>query len=270
MRNSFLLPEIRELINSNNKEELLIFLEDLHPATAAEFLAALEINEILTIFSWLDAAQASDIFSNFDLYDQIRIIKLAEPAQTARILERMPPDDRADLFNELSQSQKDKILTTLSKAERDDLSKLSSYPEGSAGAVMTSDYVTLPMHLISAQAIEKLRREATSRETIYYAYCVNEKQQLIVFVSLKDLILSEPDQKILEFMHTEVFSVNVETDQEEVARIIRKYDLMAIPVTDKNGVLTGIITHDDALDIIIDEHTEDIEKLKDLKNKIPQ
>jgi len=261
MRDSFLLPEIRELVHSDNKEELLFFLEDLHSATAAEFLAALEINEILTVFSWLDASQASDIFSNFEIDDQLAIIKSADPAQTGRILEQMPPDDRADLFNELSQAQKDRILPTLSKAERDDINKLSSYPEGSAGAAMTSDYVTLPMDITSAQAIEKLRREAPSSETIYYAYCVNEKQQLIGFVSLKDLILSEPDERILEFMHTEVFSVNVETDQEEVARIIRKYDLIAIPVTDKNGVLTGIITHDDALDIIIDEHTEDIEKL---------
>ncbi|HAE38697.1 MAG TPA: magnesium transporter [Candidatus Riflebacteria bacterium] len=261
MRNTFLLPEIRELIATENRQELQAFLEDLHPAVASEFLNELEVSEILVIFNWLDAPLAAGIFAHLDVAKQIAIAKFARPSEIGRILELMPPDDRADLFNEMSEHQQEKILPTLSSVERADVEKLSSYREGSAGAVMTSDYVTLRPSASAAEAIETLRYEAPRRETIYYAYCIDESRRLIGFVSLKDIILASPAQKIVEFMHTEVLSVNVSTDQEEVAQIIQKYDLIAIPVTDEAGILVGIITHDDAIDIMTEEHTEDIEKL---------
>lgn len=205
MHNTFLLPEIRKLIATENRQELQFFLEDLHPAVAAEILNELEIREILVIFNWLDASLAAGIFANLEVDKQIAISKVAKTEEIGRIFELMPHDDRADLFNEMSEHQQKKILPVLSSTERADVEKLSSYREGSAGSVMTSDYVSLFPSIKAAEAIEKLRSEAPNRETIYYVYCIDEARKLIGFVSLKDIILASPGQSIREFMHLKCF-----------------------------------------------------------------
>lgn len=261
MSSTFLIPELRELISQQNVSELQFFLEDLHPAVAAEFLQPLEPHELVTIFSWIETELATDIFTNLAREDQLKIVRSTDPAKISKILDLMPPDDRADLFNKLEKHEQEKVLPALEKGEREDLRKLAAYREGSAGSVMTTDYVSLFPSMTAADSIGKLRKEAPRRETIYYAYCIDNNGRLIGFVSLKDLILAEPQEKIVEFMHTEVVSINCDIDREEAAQAIQRYDLIAIPVTDDDGILVGIITHDDAIDIITQEHTEDMEKL---------
>ncbi len=261
MPNTLLVPELREILHTGKKEELQFFLEDIHPALAAEFLAALEIPELIKILGWLEIGLATDIFTNLPREDQISIIQKATTDEIGDILDLMPPDDRADLFNELNDDEQEKMLPAMDSEEREDLEHLAAYPEGTAGSVMTTDFITLSPAMTASEAIEKLRSEAPRRETIYYSYCVDEQGRLIGFVSLKDLILARSDETIIEFMHTEVFSIRSDLDQEEAARVIQKYDLIAIPVTSKEGLLEGIITHDDAIDIITEEHTEDMEKL---------
>lgn len=261
MRNPLLVPELRELIKSENKNELQFFLDDMHPAVASEFLSALDTDEIIMILTWLEPNLAADIFTNFEIEDQEFIVKRAALKDISPVLNLMPPDDRADLFKEISAEERERVLPALAKAEREDIRRLAAFKEGSAGSCMTSDYAILMPSLTVGQAIDKLRAEAPNRETIYYAYCIDETRRLIGFVSLKDIILANPDVKISDIMHTEVISVRADEDQEEAARTIQKYDLIAVPVTNNEGVLVGIITHDDALDIITQEHTEDIEKL---------
>src|SRR5262249_35347144 len=146
----------------------------------------------------------------------------------------------------------------LAQAEREDIRRLASYEPGTAGAVMTTDYVTLPPHITVREALERLRREAPDRGTIYYCYVVDHKRRLIGFVSLKKLILSRRSAVIEDIMQRDIIYARVDEDQESVARQIDKYDLLAIPVVDASDQLVGIITHDDAMDILRQEQTEDI------------
>ncbi len=261
MKNPLLAPELRELIKDGKAIELKSLFESGHPVVVAEFLAALAPEEAWRALQHADPAQRAEIFSNLDQDFQAEILATLDRNQAARLLSDMPPDDRADLFKKIPEDKQEEILPAMAQAEREDIRRLSSYEEGTAGAVMTSDYATLTPELTAAEAIEQLRREAPNTETIYYAYVVDPNRRLLGFVSLKDLILARPDQKVKEIMHPEVIHVRVDEDQETAARKIQKYDLLALPVINGGDALVGIITHDDAIDIITQEQTEDMEKL---------
>lgn len=261
MKNPFLLPELKELIDRQDYTTLKEFCESGHPAEVADYISALSPQDIRLILQKIDPQIRSEIFSHMDLDTQIEISEVLNRTELAQLLAEMPPDDRVDLFKRMPEEKQAHILPGLALAEREDIRKLAAYPEGTAGSVMTSEYATVFADQTVAQAIEKLRHEAPDKETIYYAYVIDHNRRLIGFVSLKDLILASPAALVLDIMHEEVIAVGVEDDQEDVARKIQKYDLLAIPVVDGNNALVGIITHDDALDIITQEQTEDIEKL---------
>lgn len=179
----------------------------------------------------------------------------------AGLITDMAPDDRVDLLKRLPMEKRETLLPEIARAEREDIRRLSLYPEGTAGAVMTSDYAMLHPELTAGEAINRLRFEAPNKETIYYAYIVDKERKLQGFVSLKDLILAHPEKRISEIMHKDMIFSRAMDDQEDAAHKIRKYDLIALPVVNEEGALLGIITHDDAIDIITQEHTEDMEKL---------
>ncbi len=261
MKNTLLVPELRELIETGQIDALRAFCEDVHPATAAEMIGALSPSESWSALRHLDPLVRSDIFSHLEDETQTEMLSILSRKDAADILADMPPDDRADLFKLLPEERREDILPALAQAEREDIRRLASYEEGTAGSVMTSDYVMLPLELTAQQAIDRLREVAPDRETIYTAYIVDAKRRVQGFVSLKDLIVARRDARVGDIMHTDVICARVQDDQEDAARKIQKYDLLALPVVDAGDALVGIITHDDALDIITQEQTEDIEKL---------
>ncbi len=201
----------------------------------------------------------SEIFCHIDHNLQAEIIGSLRREEVARLLAEMSPDDRADLFKRLPEYLRESVLPALAHAEREDIRRLSAYKEGTTGAVMTSDYATLAPQLTASQAIDRLREVAPDKETIYYAYVVDEHRKLLGFVSLKDLLVARREARVGDIMHVEVIFARVKDDQEDIARKIQKYDLIALPVLE-DDVLVGIVTHDDAIDIITQEHTEDMEK----------
>ncbi len=261
MTNPILIPELRELISVNDAESIRNFCQQTHPGTVAELLGGMENPEIWQILHMLDVPLRVEIFSNFELAKQVELATGQNRKDMAGLLEDMPPDDRADLVNKMDDKLRDEILPLVAKAEREDIRKLASYSEGTAGALMSSDYATLGKDLTVAQALERIKQQAPTRETIYYIYVVDNQHKLIGFISLRDLILADTSKVIDELMHHEVISAKVSDDQEEVARQIEKYDLLAIPVTSSNDRLVGIITHDDAADVIRQEQQEDVEML---------
>ncbi len=267
MKDPLLLPELRELLSSNDVEGLKKFCQAGHPTAIADFLSALTPPEIRRVLSVLDPVKRAEIFSNLDEEVQNELVRELPRRELAEIFTHMPHDERAQLFQRLSEEEKASLLPALAQAEREDIKKLSSYEPGTAGAVMTSDYATLSPDLTADEAIRKLRHEAPDKETIYYAYVVDDKRRLLGIVSLKDLILAPPNKKISEIMSTDIIYARVDEDQEEAARKISKYDLIAIPVINGNDALVGIITHDDAIDIINQEHTEDMEKFMAIAGK---
>ena len=260
-KNPLLVPELREMLAAGESKALRDFCKSGHPAVIAELISALSSEEAWSVLRHADAPLRSEIFSHLDEDLQVEIVGMLRRDDIARLLTDMSPDDRADLFNQLPAKLRESVLPALAQAEREDIRRLSSYQEGTAGAVMTSDYATLSPQLTAAQAIEHLRQVAPDKETIYYAYVVDESRKLLGFVSLKDLIVVRREARVGDIMHGEVIFARVEDDQEDVARKIQKYDLIALPVLNGDDALVGIITHDDAMDVITQEHTEDMEKL---------
>jgi magnesium transporter len=172
----------------------------------------------------------------------------------------MSHDARADFFASLPMAVREMLLPALAHAEREDIRRLASYPEDSAGAVMTSDYTTLEPHLTAEEAIVSLRQQALERETIYYSYVCDANRSLIGIVTLKKLVLSDPSKTVESLMHCELIFSQVDDDREDAAQKLRHYDLLALPVLDANNELVGIITYDDAMDVLQQEHVEDLEK----------
>jgi magnesium transporter len=260
MKNPLLVPELREMITTGNSEMLREFCEAGHPAVVAELISALSAQEAWEVLRRSDLPLRAEIFSHLNGEIQVEIISTLKRDDVARLLTDMPPDDRADLFKRLPDDNRESVLPALAQAEREDIRRLAAYEEGTAGAVMTSDYATLAPDLTAINAIERLRDVAPDKETIYYAYVVDEKRRLLGFVSLRDLIVAQRDTRIAEMMHREVIFARVSDDQEDVARKIQRYDMIALPVVNGGDALVGIITHDDAMDIITQEQTEDMEK----------
>ncbi len=260
MKNPLLVPELRAMLAAGETEALRDFCETLHPAVVAEMLSALSAEEAWAVLSHAGWATRAEIFSHMADDVQVDIIATLPRQDVARLMTEMSPDDRVDLFKRLPEESREEVMPALAQAEREDIRRLASYEEGTAGAVMTSDYATLSPSLTVAEAIERLREVAPDRETIYDAFVVDEKRRLVGFVSLKDLILAKRDKLVSDIMHRDVIFARVDDDQEDAARTIQKYDLLALPVVDGSGALVGIITHDDAIDVITQEHTEDMEK----------
>ncbi|MFP3938039.1 MAG: magnesium transporter [Phycisphaerae bacterium] len=261
MKQLLLVPELRELLAAGDTETLREFCAETHPATVAELLSGLEADEIWRILHLLGVADRAEIFSHFDLDQQAELATGENRRAMAKLLEEMDPDERADLFQRLDETLRDELLPLVAKAEREDIRKLVAYAEGTAGAVMTTDFAALKPGTRVRDALDQIRRQAPAKETVYYIYVVDDTNKLIGFVSLRDLILARPDQTVGDVMDEELISVNVNDDQEEVARSIEKFDLIAIPVVNSDNKLLGIVTHDDAMDILRQEQQEDVEKL---------
>jgi len=233
-----------------------------HPAGVAE--ALLELDEPQFIWDLLQHAPVeprAGIFSHLPEDMQLAIVEALPRLAIAGLMTEMSPDDRADLFKQLPESVQEAILPSMAQAEREDIRRLASYEEGTVGAVMTSDYATLEPGFTVKQAIEHLRLAAPDRETIYNAYVVDKARKLLGFVTLKNLILAQAHELVQDIMQQDYIYASVDEDQETAARRLQKYDLIAMPVVDQNETLVGIITHDDAFDVLVQEQQEDLEKL---------
>ncbi|MBM3296630.1 MAG: magnesium transporter, partial [Candidatus Aminicenantes bacterium] len=261
MKLSLLVPELREAIAAGKTEELRLFSESGHPSVIADFISALTPDEAWEVLRQAPLERQAEIFSQIENDIQVEMTEVMKRDDLARLLAEMSSDDRVDLFKAMPEEKQEMILPALAQAEREDIRRLASYAEGTAGSVMTSEYAVLVPELTAAEAIAKLRLEAPDKETIYSAYVIGERRELLGTVSLKDLILARPEARVRDIMQTDIVFARATDDQEEAARKIQKYDIIALPVVDNQKTLVGIITYDDALDIITQEQTEDIEKL---------
>jgi magnesium transporter len=259
-KNPLIVPELREMLTAGNAKGLRDFCEAGHPAVVAELISALSAEETWAVLGYVDLQLRAEIFTHLENDLMVEMIETLRRDEIARLLTEMPHDERADLFKRMPEEKREAVLPALAQAEREDIRRLTAYTEGTAGAVMTSDYATLSQELTVSQAIERLREVAPDKETIYYAYVVDENRKLLGFVSLKDLIVARRDSWVKDIMHRDVIFARAEDDQEEAARKIQKYDLLALPVLNGKDALVGIVTHDDAIDIITQENTEDMEK----------
>ncbi|MBN3038582.1 MAG: magnesium transporter [Candidatus Omnitrophica bacterium] len=258
---SIMTPEIRELLKLNKKEELQEAVKEMHPADIADTIFDLDIKEQVALISRLDKKQVIEIFDELDEYEQFELLHSLEKELSTYLLNEMSSDERADLLSSLPDEVANKFLNLMSESERKDVEKLLKYPPNSAGSIMTTEYISLTPELTVAEASEIIKLAAPKKETIYYTYVTDQQEKLIGFVSLKDIFLSDPTAPIKKIMNRKVIKAQAYQDQEEVARTVRKYNLLALPVIDKDKKLVGIVTVDDILDVVRDENTEDFYKM---------
>lgn len=264
MADDELIQILREAIQNGDREAVLGRFRHLHPADAAEQLAALNSVEIGRYIELVGPEESLTVFEFVPFELQMETLKHLPQSFLQEIMTFMSPDDRADLVEELDEESRERILSHLVKSERQNILKLITYPEDSAGAYMTTDYAFLHPALPIRAALDQLRFQASKKETIYYVYVVDYSRRLIGFVSLEDLIMGRPDSHVSDIMNRNVISVRVDDDIETVVGEMRHYDFLAMPVVDGDQRLVGIITFDDVFDVMTEEATEDMYLLANL------
>ncbi len=263
MINTLYLPELREMLDANDDHLLSEFCTALHPSRTADFMQGLTDSESWRVLMHAEMPLRAEIFSFLDHDKQIGIMEDEDRDQIAELIAELPPDDRVDILAGVEDSVVDDLLARVPTDERRDILRLSSYPEDTAGAVMTTEVARLKETYNVREAIAELQRQAEEAETIYYLYVVDENEQLRGIVSARQLLASmnKPDLQLSELMETEIVTVHVLDDQEDVANKVARMDLLAIPVVDDEHHMLGIITHDDVIDVVREEAAEDAHQM---------
>jgi magnesium transporter len=199
----------------------------------------------------------AEIFSFYPLEKQVDMVHGVGRERMSALLEEMAADDRVGLLSQLDPTLVDSLLPLVAKAERHDIRLLLSYPDHTAGSIMTTEYASLPADITAAEAIARLRQQAPNSETIYYVYVLDQARHLLGSVSLRELITAPPEKLVGDLMERDVISVRVTDDREQLAQRLARYDFLAIPVVDDENRLVGIVTHDDVMDVVVEEATED-------------
>ena len=263
MINTLFLPELREMLSDGNADELREFCTALHPARTAEFMEGLNRAEAWRVLQHADPALRAEIFSYFEYDRQVEMLELEPEKQVADLLAYIPADDAVDLISELPEERVESVLALVPTSDRRDIRRLQSFEEGTAGSIMTTEAACLDEKLTVRQALEQLSLQSERLETIYYIYVVDGTNHLRGVLSTRMLVSSfgKPNRTIGDMMDTDILTVNANDDQEEVARIVAKYDLLAIPVVDEHRHMLGIITHDDVMDVVLEEATQDVQRI---------
>jgi CBS domain-containing protein/sporulation protein YlmC with PRC-barrel domain len=226
-------------------------LAELHPADLATIIDQLSRSDRVGLIQSLDDEAAADAIGEMEPETQVDILEDLEPARAADILEEMDPDEAADLVADLSEESREEILGLMQRDEAEEVQELMTYGEDTAGGIMTTEFVAVPATLTAAQTIDRLRELEPNAETIYYVYVTDEAGKLVGVLSLRDLIVAKPNKQIKTFMYDEPVAVQTDASQEEVTELVARYNLLAVPVVDKEGVLEGIVTVDDAIDTLL-------------------
>lgn len=249
------------LLDIGDLNQLKLELKRLPAVDVGDYITELPPEQRAIAFRLLNKAQAIDVFEYLPPEVQEELIGLLHDTQVFQIMEAMSPDNRAELFDELPAGVVKRLLQQLSPEERQATATILGYPEGTAGRVMTTEYVRLRQGLTVGEALTKIRLQDEDKETIYYAYVTDDSRKLVSVVSLRQLLFSIPDVLIRDIASARVLKARTEMPQEEVAQLMKRYDLIALPVVDREDRLVGIITIDDVVDILEEEATEDMQKL---------
>ncbi|MDT9197633.1 MULTISPECIES: magnesium transporter [Limnospira] len=250
--------QLRLLLEDRNWEGVKTLLLPVQPVDIAEAIDGLPKAMQLTAFRLLSKAEAVEVYEHLSTDIQQSLIEEFRDSELLEIVNSMAPDDRAGLFDELPPRLVRRVLAQLSPEERKATSQLLGYQAGTAGRLMTPEYIALRYNLTIKEASDRIRQLARDREVSYYVYVVDEQRRLMGVASLRDLLLADLDQFLGDIINPDVVFAQTDTDQEEVARSIQRYDLVALPVVDRDHTLVGVVTVDDAIDILQKEATEDI------------
>jgi CBS domain-containing protein/sporulation protein YlmC with PRC-barrel domain len=225
----------------------------LHPADIADIVEELSAKERSAIFESLTDEVAADTLEEMETDDQVSVIEHMEPERASEILEEMHPDEAADILADLPEERAREILGLMESDEAEEVRELLSFPDDTAGGLMTTEYVAVSLGLTAQECIDALRVLEPEAEHVYYVYVVDQEEHLHGVLSLRDLIVAKPETPIRDFIRREIVTVRVDATRDEVAAVMSKYNLLALPVLDAEGRLRGIVTVDDALDVMLPE-----------------
>ena len=256
-----------QLLEQRQEQELLALLSNAPVVEVADFLAQQPAEHLLELLVRLPVEVQGATFAEFDEQRQQTLYQLAIKKDFATIFSHMPSSDRADFYQQLDDKEQARLFPYLTKKVREDVIALSAYPPKTAGGIMSTDFATILGDMTVKQAIRKLREDAPSKKMIYYIYVVDETMRMIGFVSLKDLIMNASATQVTSILHQNFIYATVTEDQEAVAKRIEKYDLIAMPILNEEQQLVGIVSYDDAMEIIRMEQTEDMEKFMGIVSK---
>jgi magnesium transporter len=228
-------------------------ISQLHPADIATIVSGLDLSSGEALLTALDTPTVADTMQEIEPELQVTIMEHLPPERAADVLEEMDPNDAADLLADLQPDDRAQLLDLMEDDEAHTVKKLLTYPEDSAGGIMSTEYTTIPRGLTVGQALEHVRKSsaASDDETMYYVYIVDEQNKLTGVATLRDLVLAPPDSPVASLREDHPVTVDLLTPQTEVARVVAKYNLLAVPVVDPEGIFHGIVTVDDAIDAII-------------------
>ena len=252
---------IAELIESRQFVRLKEMLSEMQPADIAEIFEDANLKDIPVIFRILPKELAAEVFVELDSDKQELLVNAFSDKELREVLDELFMDDAADIVDEMPATVAKRILKNTDANTRRMINQLLAYPEDSAGSIMTTEYIDLKKDMTVDEAFDRIRKIGFDTETIYTCYVTDSRRKLIGIVSLKDLLLNDKDCVIKELMDENIMFANTVDDKEEVASMFDKYDVLALPVVDKENRLVGIITVDDVIDVIQDEATEDMDKM---------
>ncbi len=251
---------LQDLSEQGKTEELVEMFEELPTMDVAEFMEEKSTEEVIDYLKQLDIEDQGRIFSDFTLELQLKLFHALDRRTFALIFGQMFSDIRADLYQELTKEEQIELLPYLDKRVREDVIILSAYPPETAGGIMNTDFATIFADMTASESLAKIRKDAPSKDMIYYIYVVDHSMVMKGLVTLKDLVMSDPKVKVTELLNEFYVHAEVNEDRESVAQKIEKYDLVALPVLNSLHQLVGIVSHEEAIDIIRREETEDLEK----------
>lgn len=253
--------QVLALLEEKKYPDLKALLSEMNEADIAAIFADLPPEKLPLVYRILPKELAAEVFVNMDSDAQELLIRAFSDNELREVLEELYVDDAVDIIEEMPATVVKRILWHTDPEVRKSINEILQYPEDSAGSLMTIEYVDLKKYMTVDDAFTRIRRTGVDKETIYICYVTDENRKLLGIVTVKDLLLAEKSKKIFEIMDTNIISTNTLEDKEIVADKFQKYDLLALPVVDQENRLVGIITIDDAMDVLQDENTEDIEKM---------
>ncbi len=260
MPTAILNDYLRRAIERKDYQAVRQFLEEFQAVDLAELLQTEPAETARELLMHLPVAQRASVFGHLPSDWQAQLTATMTDKEVSQLLRHLDADEGADLLHVLPEDRHDLVLRNIAHAEREALRRLASYEEGTAGAIMTSDYMTVPAEINAGEALNVIRKSAPSAELIYQIYTVDTQYRLIGTLSLRELIMNKPEALIKDLMTTDMVKTTLSAKQEEAAKLISRYDLLSLPVVDDEGHLVGIITYDDAMDVAEAEATEDMHK----------
>ncbi len=254
-----MIEKVFELLSEGNFKELKMLLNESNESDVAECLDELSKEDLAVVFRLLKKDEAVDIFSYMSSDTQEKLVETLSDQEVAAIVSKLYIDDAADLIDELPANLVSKVLQNASPTKRKAINEILKYPEDSAGSIMTVEYVDIKSGLTVKECFDRIRRIGLNKETVYTLYVVDADRRLIGVTTVKELLMRDYDTCINDFMEDNVITVTTNEDKEEVAKMFDKYDFLALPVVDNENRLVGIVTVDDAMDVMSEENEEDFE-----------